>query len=709
MNHFFFLFLGVFMSIAQVSSAKETAPVKNPLLAEWTGAHGGLPPFDKVKVADIKPAIEKSLDDLRKEMNAIADNTAPATFENTILAMEKSGDPVNRVGAIYGVWSSAMSTPEFQKQEQEIAPLFAAFSDEVVQNSKLFARIKAVYESPELKKLTPEQQRLVWYQYTRFVMRGALLNDKQKAQVAKINKRLATLSTQFSQNVLSDEENEFLTLSNKEELAGLPQWLIDAAASDAERRGQKGKWIISNTRSSMDPFLTFSTQRPLREKAFRIWTSRGENNNKNNNSEIVTETLKLRAERSKLYGFPTYAHWHLADTMAKDPQVAMDLMLKVWKPAVAKVKEDLVEMQALADKEKEKFKIQPWDYRYYAEKVRKNKYDLDMDVLKPYLQLDNIRKAMFWSADKLYGLKFTKLNGIPVYHKDVTVYKVSRNGKEVGLWYFDPYARAGKNSGAWMNAFREQSRMDGKDIITIVSNNSNFIQSKPGEPVLISWDDAVTMFHEFGHALHGLNSNVTYPTLSGTNTARDFVEFPSQIHENFLPTAEVLKFLTNKQGKPFPKALIAKIEAAKNFNEGFRSVEFLSSAIVDMKLHLSTDKAIDAKKFETQTLKELGMPEEIVMRHRIPHFGHVFSGEGYAAGYYGYLWADVLKQDAFEAFLEGKGPYDMAVAKKFQHNILAVGNSIDPAIAYRNFRGRDPKPDALLRARGFAPSTTQKQ
>ncbi|MCC6137654.1 MAG: M3 family metallopeptidase [Bdellovibrionaceae bacterium] len=701
------------MTITPSANAKsteteaKTTNTANPLLAEWVGPHGGLPPFDKVKIEDIKPAMLAALDMARKEIKSIAENPEAPTFENTLVAMQRSGKPVSRVGTIYGVWSSAMSTPEFQKVEQELSPLLAAFSDELIQNTKLFERVKAIYESPETKKLNPEQQRLAWYEYTRFVQGGALLNEKQKAEVAKINQRLAALNTQFSQNVLGDEEKESLIITEKSDLAGLPQWLIDAASDEANRRKETGKWVISNTRSSMEPFIMFSPNRALREKAFRIWTSRGENNNKNNNHKIISEILKLRLERSKLFGYPTYAHWHLADTMAKDPQAAMDLMLKVWKPAVDKVKEDLVEMQALADKEPVKFKIQPWDYRYYSEKVRKAKYDLDMDVLKPYLQLDNIRKAMFWSAEKLYGLKFEKLKNIPVYHEQVTVYKVSRKGKEVGLWYFDPYARPGKSSGAWMNAFREQSKLDGKNITTIVSNNSNFIASKPGEPVLISWDDATTMFHEFGHAIHGLNSDVTYPTLSGTNTARDFVEFPSQIHEIFLPTPEVLKFLTNKQGKPFPKELVAKIEKAKFFNEGFRSVEFLSSAIVDMKLHLSTEKSIDPAKFEKQTLKEIGMPEEIVMRHRTPHFGHIFSGEGYAAGYYGYLWADVLKADTVEAFMEGKGPYDAKVAKKLHDNILSVGNSVDPAIAFRNFRGRDPKPDALLRARGFAPTSVK--
>jgi len=403
-------------------------------------------------------------------------------------------------------------------------------------------------------------------------------------------------------------------------------------------------------------------------------------------------------------GFNSYAHWHLADTMAKDPKVAMDLMMKVWKPAVLRVKKEVADMQALVDSEKGGFKIQPWDYRYYAEKVRKAKYDLDFDLVKPYLSLENIRQGMFWAAGKVFGFQFVQIHDVPVYHKDVTVYKVlNAQNQLVGLWYFDPYARPGKNSGAWMNNYREQYKTNGQAVTPIVSNNSNFIPGNPGEPVAISWDDAVTMFHEFGHALHGLNSNVTYKSLSGTNTTRDFVEFPSQLNENYLSTPEVLKFLVNKDGKVIPKSLLQKIEKAKTFNAGFEMVEFLASGIVDMKLHLEGDKEIDPKVFEAETLKELKMPSEIVMRHRIPHFGHIFAGEGYSAGYYGYLWSQVLDHDAFEAFIEQGGPYNPKTAKKYHDYIVSVGNTSDPAENYRKFRGRDPKVDALLRARGFLP------
>jgi peptidyl-dipeptidase Dcp len=691
------LILSVFSLIA---GAKENGA--NPLLEKWTGPYGGVPPFNKVKVSDFKPALEQAIAEQKAEVEAIAKNPSPPTFANTIEALENTGESLDRVGSIFGVWSSSMSTPDFQAVEQEMTPKLAALQDEIIQNSQLFHRIDTIYNSPEKNKLTPEQQRLVWFQETRFILNGAKLTDQQKVRVAAINQRLATLSTQFSQNELADEDGDYLAIKNESDIVGLPQSLIDSAAAEAEKRKLKNQWVIRNTRSSMEPFLTYSPKRDLREKAFRIWTSRGDNNNAHNNNKIVTEILKLRAERSKLLGFPTYAHWRLADTMAKDPKVAMDLMLRVWKPAVEQVKKEVADMQAVVNKEHGNFKIQPWDYRYYAEKVRKEKYDLDFDIVKPYLQLDNIRKAMFASAGKLFGFKFVQIHDVPVYNDTMSVYKVlGANGKFVGLWYFDPYARAGKNSGAWMNNYREQYKKNGKAITTIVSNNANFIPSKPGEPILISWDDAVTMFHEFGHALHGLNSNVTYKTLSGTNTTRDFVEFPSQLNENYLRTPEVLKFLVNKDGKPLPRDLIDKIERAKTFNSGFDTVEFLASGLIDMKLHLVADRDIDPKNFESVTLKELGMPSEIVMRHRIPQFGHIFSGEGYAAGYYGYLWSQVLDYDAYEAFLEAGGPYDKKTAKKYHDLLVSVGNTQDPAVNYRKFRGRDPKVDALLRARGF--------
>lgn len=676
---------------------------KNPLLQDWTGPYGGVPPFDKIELENFAPAIDQVMEEYRKEIQDIAKQKEPATFTNTIEALEKTGQRSDRVFAIYGVWSGNLRSPEFQKIQTKYAPKLAALEDEVIQNPELFKRVEAVYLAKDKSKLNPEQLRLVEQHYDRFVQKGAKLNAQQKKKVATLNQKLATLYNQFSQNVLKDEEDEYVLLETEKDLAGLSKSLIDGYATEANRRSLKGKWVVSNTRSSAEPFLTSSTRRDLREKVFKMWASRGDRGTKTDNNKLISEIVKLRAERSKLLGFSTYAHWNLKDTMAKDPKVTLDLMMKVWTPAVERSKQEVADMQAIVKKEGGDFKIAPWDYRFYAEKVRKEKYDLDLDTLKPYLQLANIEKAMFWTAEKLFGLKFTQVKDVPVFHPDVTVYKVTDlKGKFVGLWYFDPYARPGKSSGAWMTSYRVQQRMDGKDISTLVSNNSNFVAGKKGEPVLISWDDAVTMFHEFGHALHGLSSNVTYPTLSGTNVPLDYVEFPSQMLENFLPTTEVLKFLVDAKGKKIPKELIAKMEKAKTFNQGFSTVEFLGSAIVDMRLHLEASKGkVDPKKFEVIVLKEIGMPSEIVMRHRLPHFNHLFSSEGYAAGYYGYLWAQVLEQDAFEAFSSSKNTFDKDVAKKLKDYIFSPGNSMDPNEAYRKFRGRDAKVDALLRSKGF--------
>jgi peptidyl-dipeptidase Dcp len=435
-----------------------------------------------------------------------------------------------------------------------------------------------------------------------------------------------------------------------------------------------------------------------------MFVNRGDNGGERDNNAIITEILQLRAERAKLLGFATHAHWRLENAMAKTPERAMELMEAVWKPAVARVHEEVADMQALADKEGAKLKIEPWDYRYYAEKVRSARYDLDQNEVSKYLQLEKLREGIFWVAGELFGFNFTPATNVPVYHADVRVWEVTDKAtkRHIGLWFFDPYARAGKRSGAWMNAYRSQQRVDGV-VTTIVSNNANFVKGKPGEPLLISWDDAVTMFHEFGHALHGLNSNVTYPSLSGTAVARDYVEFPSQLLEHWLPTPEVLKrfALHYQTGKPIPEALVERIKRSSTFNQGFATTEYLSSALVDMKLHLAGDRKIDPDTFERETLAQLGMPNELVMRHRTPQFSHVFSSDAYSAGYYSYLWSDVLTADAFGAFVEAGGPYDRKVAERLRKTVFSVGNSVDPAEGYRAFRGRDPRIDALMKKRGF--------
>jgi len=686
---------------SRAGRAKSADP--NPLLSEWSGPYGGLPPFDQVKVEYFKPALEAAMAENLAEIDKIADDSAPPTFENTIVAMEKAGQTLDRVGTIYAVWQSTMSSADFQVVQREMAPKLAAFSDKITQNEKLFTRIEAVYNSPNKKNLTAEQQRLVWLDYTNFVRSGAKLDAKSKARLTQINQELASLFTKFSNNVLWEEGNQFVQIKNEADLAGLPQSVRDAAAAAAQEKKQEG-WLIINTRSSVEPFLTFSDRRDLREKVWRMFIMRGDNGDEHDNNATISQILQLRAERAKLLGYQTHAHWRVENQMAKTPERAMELMMGVWKPAVQRVHEEVADMQALADKEGAKITIEPWDYRYYMERVRKAKYDLDQNEVKPYLQLDKLREAIHWVAGELFNFKFTPAPNVPVAHPDIKVWEVTdkTTGKHIGLWYFDPFARPGKRSGAWMNAYRSQERVNG-EITTIVSNNANFVKGKPGEPLLISWDDATTMFHEFGHALHGLNSNVTYPSLSGTAVARDYVEFPSQLMEHWLSTPQVLqKFALHYQtGKPIPQELVDKINRTRTFNQGFATVEYLAAAILDMKLHLLGDKKIDARQFEKDTLAEIGMPKEIVLRHRLPHFLHVFSSDSYSAGYYSYLWSDVLTADAFGAFTEAGGPYDKKVADRLRKSIFSVGNTIDPAEAYRNFRGRDPNVDALMRMRGF--------
>ncbi len=680
------------------------AQTANPLVAPWTGPFGGVPPFDKVRVEDFSPAMDAAMAANRAEITAIAANPAPASFENTIVALERSGATLDRVGTYMGIWSGTLSTPAMQAVERDMAPKESAHSDAIIQNAALFARIQAVYDARETAGLTPEQQRLTWLYWNRFVRAGARLSPEAKLRVAAINAELAGLFTAFSQNLLADETNYVLYLRTESELGGLPQDIRDAAAAAAKARGHEGEWAILNTRSSVDPFLTYSTRRDLREKVWKTFYSRGDNGDAHDNNGLIRKILKLRVERARLLGYPTHAHFRLENAMAKTPENAMDLMLRVWPSAIARVKEEVAEMQAVADKEKAALRIEPWDYRFYAEKVRAERYDLDMNVVKPYMQLEKLREGMFWAAGELYGFSFHLLTDLPVQHPDVRVWEVKGSaGQHVGLWYFDPYARPGKRSGAWMNAYRSQETHAGV-VTTIVSNNSNFVKGAPGEPVLISWDDAETMFHEFGHALHGLNSAVTYPSLSGTAVARDYVEFPSQVNEHWLPTPQVLNrfALHVETGKPIPADLVAKIEKAHTFRQGFDVTEYLASALIDMKLHLAGDADIDPDAFERDELNKLGMPRELPMRHRTPQFGHVFASDGYSAGYYSYLWSEVLALDAWEAFEEAPGgAYDKPTAKRLHDKVMSIGNTIDPAVAYRNFRGRDPDVKAYLRDKGF--------
>ncbi len=676
---------------------------ESALLSPWAGPYGGVPPWNLVRPDEFVANFETAIADAEKEIQAIADNVAPPTFENTIVALETAGRTLTRLSAVFSVHSSNLNVGVMPDVERAVVPKLSEHEDNIVQNSQLFARIAAVYEGNEYRKLDKAQQRLVEDRYKQFVRQGAKLSEADKERLSKINQRLASLFTDFSQNVLADENGYVTWIEDKADLAGLPPSIISGMAAAAKEKGQEGKWAITNTRSSADPFLTYAENRGLREKVWRNFYSRGDNADEHDNNAIISEILKLRAVRAKLLGYETHAHWRLEPQMAKKPEAAMALMLKVWPKAVARVAEEVADMQKIADDEGGNISIEAWDYRFYAEKVRKAKYDLDFNEVKPYLQMEKLREGMMWAAGKLYGFQFEQIHDVPVFHPDVRVWRVDdAAGKLVGLWYFDPYAREGKRSGAWMTDYRAQENIV-EPITTLVSNNSNFVKGAADEAVLISWDDADTLFHEFGHALHGLCSKVKYPSQSGTSVPRDYVEFPSQLNEHWLTTPEILKQFAvhHKTGKPLPQVLVDKIEKAATFNQGFQTVEYLGSALIDMKLHLAGDVPIDPDAFERETLEELGMPREIPMRHRTPHFMHIFSDDGYSAGYYSYLWSDALTADAANVFEEAGSYYDPAVAKSLHDNIMSVGDTIDPAEGFRAFRGRDVDTSALLRKRGF--------
>ena len=642
----------------------------------WRGPLGGVPPFDQADVSRFGTELEEAMAAELAAIDRITADPSPPTFANTFEPLERAIRDFDRATVLYRIFGRSMSSPEYQAVEREMEPRLAAFRDRIVQDEKLFARIAAVYEAREQAGLDAEQKRLAWLRYTDFVRAGAKLGAADKARLSEINQRLASLYTRFTQNVLADEKLK-VRLDDRSE--------------------------VPNTRSSVEPFLTGSARRDHREQVWRAFVSRGDNGDANDNKDVIAEIVRLRLDRAKLLGYRTHAHWRTERSMAKSPERALELLRAVWKPAVARVREEVADMLDIAKRDGIQA-IEPWDYRFYAEKVRKAKYDLDDEEVKPYLQLDKLREAMFWVAGELLGLRFSPASGIPVYHPDVTVWEVrDSEGRSAGLFYFDPYARDGKVSGAWMNAYRAQEALDG-EVAPIVSNNCNYIKPAPGEPVLIGWNDAHTLFHEFGHALHGLSSRVRYPSLSGTSVDRDYVEFPSQLLEHWLSTPQVLdRFARHcRTGEPMPRELLAKIQRAAHFNQGFETVEYLSSALVDMHLHLADPPPSDIAAFERKTLASIGMPREVVMRHRLPHFGHLFSGDGYSAGYYSYLWADTLTADAFEAFTEAGGPYDREVARRLCENVLCRGNTVDPEEGYRAFRGRDPGIDALMRKRGFA-------
>ncbi len=691
-------------SQTQETAMSAEAETSNPLVAEWSGPYGGVPAFDQMDLDHLREALEIGMERSRAEINEIANNPEPPTFENTIVAMERAGDTLDRVFVYYGIWSSNMSSPEFREIQREMAPVLSAFFSETTQNEALFARIQAVHDSDEMDTLRPDQQRLVQLTYDGFARNGATLEGAEAERYAEIQARLAELHTRFANNVLADEEN-YVTYLSEDELSGLPDSFITAAANLAAERGREGEYAVLNTRSSMDPFLTYSDERDLREEVWRTYYNRGDNADEYDNNAIIAEILQLRDERVGLLGYDNYAQWRLENRMAGNPENALELMETVWPAAIARVEEEVAQMQALADERGDDITIEPWDYRYYMEKVRQAEYDLNSEEVKQYFNIENLREAMFFVSGELFGFAFEEITdgSVPVFHPDVRVWEVTDNesGEHIGLWYLDPYARQGKRSGAWATSYRGHTTFDGEETV-LSSNNSNFIKGAPGEPVLISFDDATTFFHEMGHALHALSSNVAYPTLNGG--VRDYTEFQSQLLERWVLTEPVIEnYLRHAEtGEPMPDDLVARIRAASTFNQGFATTEYLASALVDMYLHTADPEGLDPDAFERETLERLGMPDELPMRHRTPHFGHIFSGEGYSAGYYGYMWADVLTSDASEAFAEAPGGfYDAELAERMVHYLFAPRNSVDPAEAYREFRGRDATVEPLMRDRGF--------
>jgi peptidyl-dipeptidase Dcp len=691
--------------VAHDSPAAAAPAATNPLLAPWSGSYGGVPPWESSSPERYKEALMTAMDTRRADIDAIAKETAAPTFDNTIAALENSGRQLDRAYRMFNVMTDNMSTDAYDALNLEIAPKLAASTDEIYFNKALFERIQKLYgRRAQLESLTPEQLRLLERTFESFQRAGAGLPAVKKERVSAINQELAALFAEFQQKVLADE-NTWVVLDSEADLAGLPASVAASAKAAAEERKLQGKWIIVNTRSSVDPFLTFSSRRELREKVWRNFVNRGDNGNANDTNETIRKIVKLRYERANLLGYKSHAHWRMQDTMARDPEKAMDLLMRVWTPAVARVHEEVADMQKIVDSDKGGFKIAPWDYRYYAEKVRKERYAIDQSELKPYFELNHMIDAAMWSAEQLYGLKFTDVTGkVPVFQSEVRVWDVTdaKSGKHIALFYGDYFARAGKRSGAWMTTYRSHETFKGP-VTSLVSNNNNFVKGAPGEPVLISLDDAETLFHEFGHAIHEFVSEVNYPGLG--ETPRDFVEMPSQINEHWVLTREVLdKFARHyKTGAAMPQALIDKVQRSRKFNQGFATVEYLSSAIVDMKMHLQPGGEIDPDAFERETLKSIGMPDEIVMRHRTPQFNHLFTSDAYSAGYYSYLWSEAMDADIWKVF-ETAGAWDKPTADKFRHQLLAPGNSVDLAEAFRTFRGRDPDVSALLEQRGFPTS-----
>ena len=667
----------------------------NPFFEDWTAPFGA-PPLDRFRCEHFVPAYDRALAEHTAEIVAIAENPAAPDFDNVVLALEKSGRLLTRVDAAFSNLTASATNDELQAIELELAPRLSAHWSAISMHPVLFARLDTVYQARASLGLDTESLKVLERYHLDFVRAGAQLKGEARDRLAEIGQRLAVLGATFSQNVLGDEEDWTLALTEAQ-MAGVPQSIRDAASAKAAELKSDAPFLVTLSRSSVEPFLQYADDRSLRETLHRAWTARGDNANDRNNRAVMTEMLALRAERAALLGYESFAQFKLADSMAGTPQKARALLEEVWEPARKRALEERDALQALVQREGGNFALAPWDWRYYAERLRREQYDFDEAQLKPYFELSNMIEAAFFVAHKLFDVSFRERSDLPVYHPDMRAWEVLKDDAVIGLFYGDYFARAGKAGGAWMSSFRDQERVNG-DVTPIIINNCNFSKSVP---CLLSFDDCVTLFHEFGHALHGLLSQVRFPRLSGTNVARDFVELPSQLYEHWLEEPEVLtRFARHfETGEPMPKPLLDKLLKARNYGQGFATVEFLASALIDMDFH--TSDVADPMEAQAATLNRIGMPDEITPRHAAPHFTHIFGGDGYSAGYYAYLWSEVLDADGFKAFQEAHDPFDPATAHRLLKYVYASGGTRDFAAAYRAFRGRDPHVQALLEGRGL--------
>jgi peptidyl-dipeptidase Dcp len=699
---FFLLTVILFAAVGCAKKAVEPAAAVNPLVAEFATPFG-VPPFDRIKPEHFMPAFDQGIADQKAEIEAIVKNREAPTFANTLEALDKSGVLLKRVGAVFNNLNSSNTNDQMQRIAKDVAPKLAKHADDIALDAGLFARVKTVYESRDKLALAPEQARLLEKTYKEFVRGGANLAPDKQARLRRINEELSVLTVKFGENILKENNAFELVIEKDTDLAGLPPAVVAGAAETAKDRGKPGQWVFTLAKPSLIPFLQYSERRDLREKMFTAYIMRGNNGNELDNKVNAVKIATLRVERANLLGYKTHAAYVLEENMAKTPEAVYAFLEKIWNPALARARAEAAEMQALIRKEGKNFQLQPWDWWFYAEKVRKAKYDLDDSALRPYFPLESVRNGAYMVANKLFGITFTERTDLPKYQEDVRVFEVKdADGSHLGILYVDYYPRPNKEGGAWMSNYREQSVRNGVDIRPVIVNNGNFSKPTAGQPALISFEEATTLFHEFGHALHGLLTKCTYEGLSGTNVRRDFVELCSQVMENWATDPAVLKMYAKhyKTGEPIPDALIEKINRSKFFNQGFETVEYVAACFLDMDWHsLAEPKEVDPLKFEAGSMARIGLIPEIVSRYRTTYFNHIFSG-GYSAGYYSYLWAAVLDSDAFEAFKE-TSLFDQATARSFRTNILERGDSEDPMVLYKRFRGREPRIEPLLKKRGL--------